>query len=66
MITNRDCRTMVQCTLEFRDQYDLPNPPRLAAYLAAFNRACEQSGGPYDSATPRLMCLASRLAGLLT
>jgi hypothetical protein len=44
----------------------LPMPRRHWAYAKAWARVYEKSGAPYSRATPRLICLTSRLADMLS
>jgi len=66
MSTVNECNTIVQAAVNSKPWQTQPMPPRFEAYQAAFDRALAQSGAPYDRATPRLIRLASRLAGLLS
>ena len=67
MITNIQCWTMIDRSVDAYCRRDnKSHHPRLAAYLLVFGRACNESGAPAAAASPRLICLASRLADLLS
>jgi hypothetical protein len=66
MATVIECNRIVQAAINRKPWQTQPMPPRFEAYQAAFDRALAQSGAPYSAATPRLICLASRIAGLLS
>jgi hypothetical protein len=66
MATVIECNRIVQAAKRWSDENGWAMPRRFTAYSKAWRRAYDQSGAPYDRATPRLICLTSRLAGLLS
>jgi hypothetical protein len=61
-----DCLQIVNAAIRQADESGWSRPRRFAAYIKAWQRAYDQSGGFYDRATPRLICLTSRLADILS
>jgi hypothetical protein len=66
MDTVKACHDIVTAAAVWHRENGWPMPRRHWAYAKAWARAYEQSGAPYDRATPRLICLTCRLADLLS
>jgi hypothetical protein len=61
-----DCWRLVQAATSWADENGWSKPRRFEAYRMAWQRAYDLSGAPYSRATPRLICLTSRMADMLS
>ena len=66
MDTVKTCHDIVTAAAAWHVESGLPMPRRHWAYAKAWARVYEKSGAPYSRATPRLICLTSRLADMLS
>jgi hypothetical protein len=65
-ITVKECGDVAFAAIMHFAAKGAPEPSRFSAYSKVWARVYEQSGAPYSTATPRLICLTNRITDLLS